>query len=648
MAFWGVEVKPGNPFKHEHDDTKGRLHLSMATLGLGTAEGRSILQCNIGNKSPVFLCTLYPVNSESLQVNLEFEEADDVVFSVLGPRSIFLSGYYVSTSQQEPCGEDIADTETDLSKNSDEDEYENSFIDDDEPEVYPPSPISNDEKEMLHNEKPKNGKGSCRWLRKSYQMSDSDDGGCSQPKNIVDGSSSEPVLQSEDKDSFPIVVLYKSKTTTKKSTEEVKSKADEGTGGTGDKKTEDDVNHAIEPKIKADNVIVDAQPKMQSDPPINSMPSASEVSPENGAKPKRKRKERFKEEKPLKADNANCSNILKEDKAPRDEARVDNMGQDMCMKNGQEWEAANGKGVELPDTVSLPSIEASPEDVERPKKRKKRLTKEGKKYEAEHKHSTVVEDNNTQQNDKEAELPENLLLPSAEVGSEPGEKLKKKSKQRARDVKASKSDSNHENVVREDGAQQNRAKAEDIVLGLPVTFKQNPNPANYKSLDSNSHVFADENHSSGKNIKKKKKNKTQENGKDLNMNTSLLSVDKKADDKSSQVWTLSNGLILEVLEMGKPDSKVAVSGKKISVNYNGKLKNNGESVDSNDGDAPFKFRLGVGKVMEGWDIGINGMQVGEKRRLIIPPSMGYGSKGHGENVPPDSWLVYDVELVKVH
>lgn len=75
---------------------------TQATLGLGTAEGRSILQCNIGNKSPVFLCTLYPVNSESLQVNLEFEEADDVVFSVLGPRSIFLSGYYVSTSQQYP------------------------------------------------------------------------------------------------------------------------------------------------------------------------------------------------------------------------------------------------------------------------------------------------------------------------------------------------------------------------------------------------------------------------------------------------------------------------------------------------------------------------------------------------------------------
>ena len=85
----------------------------------------------------------------------------------------------------------------------------------------------------------------------------------------------------------------------------------------------------------------------QSDLPINSIPSASEVGPKNGAKPKRKRKERFKEEKPLKADNANCSNILHEDKAPKDEARVDNMGQDMCMKNGEEWEAANDKLVIL-------------------------------------------------------------------------------------------------------------------------------------------------------------------------------------------------------------------------------------------------------------------------------------------------------------
>ena len=114
---------------------------------------------------------------------------------------------------------------------------------------------------MLDNERPKNGKGSRRRLRKSYQMSDSDDGACSQPKNIVNGSSGEPVLQNEDEDSFPISSIYKSKTTTRKTTEEVKSKADEETCGTGDKKTEDDVNHVIEAEVKADDVIVDAQPK---------------------------------------------------------------------------------------------------------------------------------------------------------------------------------------------------------------------------------------------------------------------------------------------------------------------------------------------------------------------------------------------------
>ncbi|GMY09366.1 peptidyl-prolyl cis-trans isomerase FKBP43-like isoform X2 [Fagus crenata] len=639
MAFWGTEVKPGKPFKHKHDDSKGRLRISMATLSLGTATTRSILQCNVGKKSPVFLCTLYPETSESLQLGLEFEEADDVVFSVLGPRSIYLSGYYMRSIQQElePCGEDIADTETEISEESDEDEYDDSFINDDDPEVYPPSPISNDGEEMLDHEKPKNGKASRRRLRKSYQMSDSDNEGCSQQKNIVSGRSGEPVLQSEDEDSFPISSLYKSKTNAKKTTEEVKGKGDNGTGETSDKKTEDDV---IESKRKADNVVVGAQEKRKSDLPINSMPSASEVAPENGAKPTRKRKERSKEEKPLKADNANCSNILKEDKTLKDEARINNMEQDLCVKNGQEWQAANDKGIELPDTVSLPSTEVGHEDGDRPKKRRKERAKRGKNHEAENQHSNVVEEDNTLQNDKEAELPENLSLPYTEVGSVLGEKPKKKSKQRARDVKASKADSGNDNIVTED-------KADDIFHDLAMTDEQNKNPANDKSFDSNSHVFADENLSAGKKIKKKK-NKTQENGKDVNMDRSLLSADKKADDKSSQVSTLSNGLIIEVLEIGKPDSKVAASGKKISINYIGKLKKNGESFDSNVGGAPHKFRLGVGKVLEGWDIGINGMQVGEKRRLTIPPSMGFGSEGHGENIPPDSWLVYDVELVKVY
>lgn len=73
--------------------------LLQASLGLGSSLTKSVLLCNIGNKNPFFLCSLFPEKSESLLLNLEFEEVDDVVFSVIGPRSIHLSGYYLGGGQ---------------------------------------------------------------------------------------------------------------------------------------------------------------------------------------------------------------------------------------------------------------------------------------------------------------------------------------------------------------------------------------------------------------------------------------------------------------------------------------------------------------------------------------------------------------------
>ncbi|CAI0404353.1 unnamed protein product, partial [Linum tenue] len=88
-------------------------------------------------------------------------------------------------------------------------------------------------------------------------------------------------------------------------------------------------------------------------------------------------------------------------------------------------------------------------------------------------------------------------------------------------------------------------------------------------------------------------------------------------------------------------------GQQVSVRYTGKLKENGKVFDSNEGRAPFIFRLGVGQVIKGWDVGVNGMRAGDKRRLTIPPAMGYGHEGAGNKIPPNSWLVFDVELVNV-
>ncbi|XP_073271600.1 peptidyl-prolyl cis-trans isomerase FKBP53-like [Primulina huaijiensis] len=84
------------------------------------------------------------------------------------------------------------------------------------------------------------------------------------------------------------------------------------------------------------------------------------------------------------------------------------------------------------------------------------------------------------------------------------------------------------------------------------------------------------------------------------------------------------------------------------------LKESGKVFDSNMNGTACSCRLGDEEFIDGWNIGIDGMRIGDKRRLIIPPSMGllylpcsFGSNGVGENVPPNSWLLYDIELVNV-
>lgn len=97
----------------------------------------------------------------------------------------------------------------------------------------------------------------------------------------------------------------------------------------------------------------------------------------------------------------------------------------------------------------------------------------------------------------------------------------------------------------------------------------------------------------------------------------------------------------------------AVAGRVVAVHYTGWLFEDGKSeqkgtqFDSSVGGAPYTFTLGVGQAIAGWDQGIPGMKVGGKRRLIIPPALGYGSQGAGNVIPPNRGLVFDVELISV-
>jgi len=109
---------------------------------------------------------------------------------------------------------------------------------------------------------------------------------------------------------------------------------------------------------------------------------------------------------------------------------------------------------------------------------------------------------------------------------------------------------------------------------------------------------------------------------------------------------MDNGLIIENLISG--DGKEAKDYNKVVVNYTGKLEN-GSIFDSSlkTGREPFTFTLGVGSVIKGWDIGVKGMKVGGKRKLTIPPELGYGEKGAGNVIPPGAKLIFEVELLEV-
>jgi FKBP-type peptidyl-prolyl cis-trans isomerase FkpA len=100
--------------------------------------------------------------------------------------------------------------------------------------------------------------------------------------------------------------------------------------------------------------------------------------------------------------------------------------------------------------------------------------------------------------------------------------------------------------------------------------------------------------------------------------------------------------------------KEATSGKMVSVHYTGWLfdelaiDNKGEKFDSSrDRPGNFTFPLGAGRVIKGWDQGVQGMKVGGRRTLIIPSSMGYGKRGAGNAIPPNATLVFDVELMEI-
>ena len=139
------------------------------------------------------------------------------------------------------------------------------------------------------------------------------------------------------------------------------------------------------------------------------------------------------------------------------------------------------------------------------------------------------------------------------------------------------------------------------------------------------------------------------------LTTTTAGCSKRVDEPADHGFTPSEGkplppppTKLEILDEKVGTGRECKTGDKVKMQYTGTLMN-GKKFDSSydHGGTPFDVTLGAGGVIKGWDQGIPGMKVGGKRRLTIPPDLGYGETGSPPNIPPNAGLVFEVELISI-
>ena len=117
------------------------------------------------------------------------------------------------------------------------------------------------------------------------------------------------------------------------------------------------------------------------------------------------------------------------------------------------------------------------------------------------------------------------------------------------------------------------------------------------------------------------------------------------EETGNREFYLEDNLKVEILKEGSGEK--AKEGDIISVHYTGNLENGTKFDSSLDRGNPFVFTLGAGQVIKGWDVGVLGMKVGEKRKLTIPSELAYGEEGKSGIIPPDATLVFEIELLDI-
>ncbi len=133
----------------------------------------------------------------------------------------------------------------------------------------------------------------------------------------------------------------------------------------------------------------------------------------------------------------------------------------------------------------------------------------------------------------------------------------------------------------------------------------------------------------------------------------LLATPQSSSDAQEAPETMADETLtttdsgLQYVDLTEGDGASPEQGQTVEVHYTGTLEDGKKFDSSRDRNRPFKFKIGVGQVIKGWDEGVASMKVGGRRKLVIPADLAYGSRGAGGVIPPDATLIFDVELLGV-
>ncbi len=130
-----------------------------------------------------------------------------------------------------------------------------------------------------------------------------------------------------------------------------------------------------------------------------------------------------------------------------------------------------------------------------------------------------------------------------------------------------------------------------------------------------------------------------------NISEPISNANQNQQTNTNNIYMIQN-MKVEILKEGSKNA--AKSGDTVTVNYVGTLENGTKFDSSIDRGTPFSFVLGQNRVIQGWELGVLGMKIGEKRKLTIPPELGYGAAGAGGVIPPNATLIFEIDLLGIN